>query len=265
MKKILVMVILTLVTFSLALSQEKQISMQKQAEQDILQAEKEWRDARAKTDKTAFERLIADDYIGIAPQDQVTDKNGLIKGYRAPNLEAIESGDIKVRVYGDTAIVTGWNIRKWRIMNRESSPQERFTNVWIKRNGNWQIVSSQWTTRKEAPFNSNVTAVSVSDESKLKAVTPLGCDRESALKSLKSDTPTVIKFINSTNQPVKVYWLNYEGKRDQQGYLTSAPLPAGQSGSRNTFVTHSFVITDESGKCLGIYQPASEASLAVIK
>jgi len=157
MKKIFVIAIVTLMSFSLALSQGKykQTSKLSKTEREVLQMEKDWADARAKTDKAAFERLIANDYVGIAPQDQVTDKVRLIKGYKAPNLEAIESVEVKVRIYGSTAVVTGWNIRKWRVLDREKSPQERFTNVWVKRNGKWQIVSSQWATRKEPDLGNN--------------------------------------------------------------------------------------------------------------
>ncbi len=154
MKRFLVMMVMSLIGISLVSAQEKanQTSKNSKAEQEVLQMEKAWNDARAKTDRAAFERLIADDFIIFAPNGQSAEKASLIKGYRAPNLEAIENGDIKVRVYGETVVVTGWNIRKWRTMDRETSPQERFTNVWVKRKGKWQIVSSHWDMRKEGPY-----------------------------------------------------------------------------------------------------------------
>ena len=154
MKKILVMITILLLSITVGLSQGKnnQTSKNSKVVQEVLQMEKEWNDARAKTDRAAFERLIADDFIIFTPGGQSAEKTSLIKGYRAPNLEAIENGDIKVRVYEDTAVVTGWNIRKWRTIDRETSPQERFTNVWVKRKGKWQIVSSHWDVRKEGPF-----------------------------------------------------------------------------------------------------------------
>ncbi len=243
-------------------------------EKEILQMEKEWNDARAKTDRAAFERLIANDFITFTPTGEEVGKDRVVKNYRAPNLEAMENGNVKIRVFGDTAIATGWNTRKWRIMSKEASPQEWFTNVWVKRNGKWQIISTQGATKKEAPFNSNVGAVTFKD-SDFKPIAASGCEQETSLKSLKSDTPTAIKFTNSTNQPVNVYWLNYEGKRDQRGYFIGSPLPSGQldtvvlapseSVARNTFLTHSFVVTDAGGKCLGIYQPMKEPGLVVIK
>jgi ketosteroid isomerase-like protein len=238
-------------TFSIVLGQEKnkQDSAITKAEQEVLAMEKQWNDARAKTDRDAFSRLIADDFVAFAPQDQVGNKAGVIKNYRAPNLEAIESGEVKVRIYGDTAVVTGWNIRKWRILDREKSPQERFTNVWVKRDGKWQIVSSQWAVRKEPEF---------------KAIAALGCDQEASLKSTKSDTPAFIQFTNSTNQTVIVHWINFDGKRDtNQNQIQE--LKSGQSSMRGTFLTHPFVVTNESGKCLGVYQPMREAGIVVIK
>ncbi len=251
MRQILLMATMILMTFLIVQGQEKnkQDSANDKAEQEVLEMERQWNAARAKTDRDAFGRLIADDFVAFAPQDQVGSKAGVIKNYRAPNLESIETGEIKVRIYGDTAIVTGWNIRKWRILDREKSPQERFTNVWVKRNGKWQIVSSQWAVRKEPEF---------------KAIAALGCDQEPSLKSTKSDTPAFIQFTNSTNQRVVVHWLNFEGKRDtNQNQIDE--LKSGQSSNRGTFLSHFFVVTNESGKCLGVYQPVREAGLVVIK
>jgi hypothetical protein len=61
-----------------------------------------------------------------------------------------------------------------------------------------------------------------------------------------------------------VYWLNFEGKRDPSE-SQKVTLNPGQSEGRSTYLTHPFLVTDASGKCLGIYLPTTEPSLAVIK
>ncbi len=282
MKRLFVLIATLLVASTFAFAQPSTSITAKQnntstvstaVEKEILQMEKEWNDARAKTDRAALERLVANEFVTFTEEGEEVGKDRVVKNFRAPNLEAMETGNVKVKVFGDTAIATGWNLRKWLIMDRETSPQEWFTDVWMKRNGKWQIVSTQWTMKKEHPFKSNVVAELKNND--LKLITASGCEQEPSLKSLKSDTATAIKFTNPTNQPVNVYWLNYEGKRDQRGYFLFAPYPSGQPEtvvlapgkfvSRNTFLTHPFVITDAGGKCLGIYQPMKEPGLVVIK
>jgi hypothetical protein len=76
--------------------------------------------------------------------------------------------------------------------------------------------------------------------------------------------PAFIRFTNTTTQPVVVYWLNYQGERDPSEDQKETLKP-GQSGFRLTYLTHPFLIADASGKCMGIYQPTREPSLAMIQ
>jgi hypothetical protein len=56
----------------------------------------------------------------------------------------------------------------------------------------------------------------------------------------------------------------YQGERDpSEGQKVT--LNPGQSEGRSTYLTHPFLVTDASGKCLGIYLPTPDPSLAVIK
>jgi ketosteroid isomerase-like protein len=52
---------------------------------------------------------------------------------------------MKVRVYGDVAVVTGRNTIKgvWEDIKRDISGPYRFTDVFVRRNGSWQCVTSQ--------------------------------------------------------------------------------------------------------------------------
>jgi hypothetical protein len=59
-------------------------------------------------------------------------------------LESLTSDELSVRVYGDTAVVTGRTIAKVG----GASPQTvtlRFTDVYVRRSGRWQAVASQAT------------------------------------------------------------------------------------------------------------------------
>lgn len=81
----------------------------------------------------------------------ITETDGSVRT-KAQDLAAIKSGqtkissmvtdDIKVRIYGDAAVVTGRNTVKVIWMGKDISGQERWTDTWIKSNGRWQCVAT---------------------------------------------------------------------------------------------------------------------------
>ena len=66
-------------------------------------------------------------------------KNGQIK------LESDEPSDMKVRVYGNTAVVTGKANIKGTIAGKDASGTVAFTRVWVKKGGKWMTVALQQT------------------------------------------------------------------------------------------------------------------------
>ena len=73
-------------------------------------------------------------------------------------------------------------------------------------------------------------------------------------KSLEGKVRTDIRFVNKSSGAVDVVWLDYTGKRVH--YNT---LPAGASYSQPTWKTHSWLVLDASGRCIGyVVAPAAE-------
>ena len=62
--------------------------------------------------------------------------------------DAINLTDMVVRVYGNTAIVTARADVKGTDLGADFSGPYRFTRVWVKRNGQWQVASYQATVTK---------------------------------------------------------------------------------------------------------------------
>jgi len=77
---------------------------------------------------------------------------------KADTMSAIKSGDIKitsnelsdlkVRVYGDTAVVTGKTDVKGTSGGKDISGPTLFTRVYVKKDGRWQSVAFQQTAAK---------------------------------------------------------------------------------------------------------------------
>lgn len=107
------------------------------AEQAVLTLTQEWLDAETKVDRAALNRIIADDFVGTGPRGTTVSKTDVIprEGSEAHGL-AISGQDIKVRVFGDTAIVTGRGVPKVR-----DRPELRITVVFVKRADRWQMVA----------------------------------------------------------------------------------------------------------------------------
>ncbi|OLD02308.1 hypothetical protein AUG19_07390 [archaeon 13_1_20CM_2_54_9] len=99
-------------------------------------------------DADAIGRFLSDDWIIIGPDGGVIDKSrslGVIKS-GALRHEAMDSEDIRVRTYVNTATVTAVTGSKSKYLGGEFTARERATDVFVKKNGQWQCVLTHLTT-----------------------------------------------------------------------------------------------------------------------
>ena len=113
----------------------------------VLQLEEESKQATIRRDAAFTERVLADNYVGIGPLGTVISKSETINARKTSQLqyESIELSDMVVRVFGNTAVVTGRADVKGKDLGQDFSGPYRFTRVWIKRGNQWQAVSYQAT------------------------------------------------------------------------------------------------------------------------
>jgi ketosteroid isomerase-like protein len=116
-------------------------------EDQIKKMEKDRAAAVVKGDVAAIEGLTSDDYTLINANGQLSDKATTMNNIKTGNIKltANEVSDLKVRVYGDTAVVTGKSNAKGTISGRELKGPVMFTRVYVKKNGKWQSVAFQQT------------------------------------------------------------------------------------------------------------------------
>lgn len=117
------------------------------AEQTLMQIEQELLDALLKGDTSAGERHMADTYVFTAPDGDVQDKARFIADMKSGDLkiESSTNEDMKVQVHGDAAVVTYRSTDKGSYKGNDLSGQYRWTDVFVKRNGRWQLVAGQGT------------------------------------------------------------------------------------------------------------------------
>ena len=144
MQKLLIVLILAASTSLIAAGQSKSKTSKTVSvvEQQLLKLEREWLDAFAKPDRTVLERLMTDNYISNNADGSVTNKDQSIAAAEAGFFSGTSSTseDVKVRVYGDMAVITCLDTVKGQF-----NGQFRHTSIWVKRKGNWQVLGWQGT------------------------------------------------------------------------------------------------------------------------
>jgi ketosteroid isomerase-like protein len=116
-------------------------------EEQIKKMERDRAAAVVKGDVAALEGLTSDDYTLINASGRLSDKATTMNDIKTGviKLTANEVSDLKVRVYGDTAVVTGKSSAKGTIGGRELKGPVMFTRVYVKKSGKWQSVAFQQT------------------------------------------------------------------------------------------------------------------------
>jgi len=144
MKKILHVFVLLVAATTLPAIQAIGQQDQGQPEQEVKKVERQWLDAYEQHDAAAMNKIVANDWTGTFPDGSVQTKENVMKLVmhpRPPEMPGpkFSSEDVKARVYGDTVILTGRIITSWPSGSRQ---QSRYTDIYVKRNGAWQVVAS---------------------------------------------------------------------------------------------------------------------------
>ena len=115
--------------------------------EEISKLEKEFADSIVKNDPEAIGRFVTDDWIIINADGGIIDKERFLEVIKSGALthELMQSEDMRVRVYGDSAVVTSLARSKGKFMGQEFTTHERSTDVFVRRDGQWRCVLTQLT------------------------------------------------------------------------------------------------------------------------
>jgi ketosteroid isomerase-like protein len=116
------------------------------AERDVIRASQLLDEASLiKKDRATLERYYADDYVYTHSNGAVLNKTQEIASIMSDTgWTAQKTDDRKARIFGNVAIVTGLLTLTGSSKTYVPGPR-RFTEVWVKRNGRWQMVGGQTT------------------------------------------------------------------------------------------------------------------------
>ena len=116
-------------------------------EEELLKLEKEFARAIVKNDAEAIRQFLADDWVIIDADGGIIEKARFLGVVESGALthEMMESDNIRIRIYGESAVVTGLIRTKGKFMGQDFSTHERATDVFVRDDGRWQCVLSQLT------------------------------------------------------------------------------------------------------------------------
>lgn len=105
--------------------------------------EQVWNEAHEHGDADALDKLWADDMEVAVPKMPVMSKTDVLKFARSGRMKFLvyRTSDVRVRVYGDAAVVTGRLQRKRSMNGQEMTDDWRFTKAYVRQAGQWRVVA----------------------------------------------------------------------------------------------------------------------------
>ena len=116
-------------------------------EEELMKLETDRAAAAVKADVATLEKQTSDDYTFINLYGQMSDKSQMLNAFKTgrTKLTSNELSDMKVRVYGSTAVITGKANVKGTLAGKDTKGQIMFTRVYVKKGASWQSVAFQQT------------------------------------------------------------------------------------------------------------------------
>jgi len=147
MKSIVLFALLAIAVPLNALAQDKDaktkpVSDKPGVEQRITQLDLDLMNAMVRKDRSLSDRVELDNYVFINPGGGV-EEGRPPAGEGGPTFESAETTDVRVRVNGDVAVLTGRATIKGRLANGTNiSGPYRYMRVFIKQKGEWKLAAA---------------------------------------------------------------------------------------------------------------------------
>ena len=127
-------------------------SMQQTApiEKAVMALEKQWLQSQKTNNPDLVAPLLADKFVDTGADGKLSTKAEMLATAKSTKFDSVEYEDVKVTVYGDTAIATGgFKATGTDPSGKPLNEHIRWTDTWIKMpSGKWQCVASQGSTIK---------------------------------------------------------------------------------------------------------------------
>ena len=119
-------------------------------EQAVAALEQQWTDAAKASNPEPLAPLLADKFVNTDSQGKTIGKAETLAHTKAAKWQTNQISDVKVTVFGNTAIATGvWAGKGTDENGKPVDTHERWTDTWMKMsNGKWQCIATHSSTIK---------------------------------------------------------------------------------------------------------------------
>jgi ketosteroid isomerase-like protein len=119
-------------------------------EKAIAALEKQWAQAETANNADLIAPLLADKFMITESEGQVMDRAAFLAEERSNQYSSSEIDDLKIRVFGDTAIASYALRQKYTTKGKAFDTHTRETDTWVKvPNGTWQCVAAHGSKIKK--------------------------------------------------------------------------------------------------------------------
>ena len=115
-------------------------------ERELTKIENDWGESYIKRDPSFAERIATDDFIFVGADGNIVEKSNYVRSIKGSTVfKQFKIDDLKIRIYGDTAIVIGCATITSKAGPSDVSRRYAFTDVFVKETGEWKAVSGHVT------------------------------------------------------------------------------------------------------------------------
>jgi len=113
----------------------------------IRSMELKWTESYKQRQVAMLSSLLAEDFVITVEDGSTFSKTGYISHSAEPGtkVEVAEMSDLKVRMHGNAAIVTGSYHERGESNGKRYEYHDRLTDMWMKVGGKWQVVASHYS------------------------------------------------------------------------------------------------------------------------
>ena len=113
----------------------------------ILALEQQWTDAYRQRNIKLLTSMLAEDFVITVEDGSVYGKVGYMShtADTGTQVELAEESDLRVHMHGNVAVVTGAYHEMGTSKGKRYEYRDRLTDIWIKNNGQWQLIASQYS------------------------------------------------------------------------------------------------------------------------
>lgn len=109
----------------------------------------DWCTATLNKDTAFVDRILAEEYRAVSPRGTTETKTEALEALKDPTstLTVCVENDIRTRIYGDAAVVTGVGRHEGTYKGTPfADPPAIWTDTWVRRDGRWQVVAAHATS-----------------------------------------------------------------------------------------------------------------------